>query len=409
MVFPELFRSKTFRQTTSLFGSDLFLLGLSIVTAPIVTRTFGPLDYGILALFLTITRFALNFFNFGYLFTVGVMLAESKSGEEQRHLIGSSFVIALLLGLSYALCIFLFSFFADSLFDTSVGKLLRIVVPFLIFYPVYMLYPQIGKGTNRIDSMVYTRGIPYILRFLVIVILWITGSLSLLSLVILEAVISVISTGIVYHIFKPSFSALRSTTQRLMNRNREVGFHIYIAQVAAQSTYELDGIMIPFFAGPVQLGYYRLATIFPQTMNGFSISLSTSQFRDYAHKNHISGKTLLVNYAVLAAGALGTIFLGKHILGIITGAGFEIPFSLILPAGILGFVHGAYQPYTHFINARGKGKWIRNIGFVTMAVNIIGNFTLIPFFGATGAAWASVLSRGSGYIANMYYYRRIKN
>ncbi len=38
--------------------------------------------------------------------------------------------------------------------------------------------------------------------------------------------------------------------------------------------------------------------------------------------------------------------------------------------------------------------------------NLIFNFALIPPFGATGAAWASVLALLVNYVAYLIYYRR---
>lgn len=401
-----IIHNKTLRQTTSLFGSGLFLTMLTIITTPIITRTLGPVDFSIMKLFLTITNFVILFFNFGFSFTVGVMLAALTSREEQRRLIGTSLVISLIIGLGYALFLLHFSYYADRVFDTIIGKFLRLVLPFFIFYPVNNLVQQIGKGTNRIDSMVYGRSIPYIIRAVVIVILWIFGALSLVSLVYVEAILSIVPVFVLLRIFRPSLSGFISAAKSIYRKNRTVGFNIYLANVTAQSTYQLDGIMIPIFADTVQLGYYYLANVFAETMNSFSMALSSSKYRDFAQSSGISKRVLFFNHSILVLGSFGTIVFGKLIIRIVAGADFDVPFGLILPVGILGFVHGAYQPYFNFLNAKGQGIWIRNIGFITTGMNIAGNVLLIPFWGAIGAAWASVLSRGTGYIAYLYYYRR---
>ncbi|MCE5250156.1 oligosaccharide flippase family protein [bacterium] len=403
----DIIHNKTFRQTTSLFGSGIFLSVLSTVTTPIITRTLGPVDYGLLIFFYTITSFILQFFNFGYFFTVGVLLAETSSQDEQRRLIGSSMIITLVIGASYAFFLFLLSFVVDPIFHTSIGSILKFVAPFLILNPVITLITNTGKGTNRIDSMVYGLSLPKVVRALLLVILWMTGHLTLFSIIILEVLLSFIPAAIVFLIFKPTFSSLKNTVSIIMKKNREVGFHMYLALIAGQTTYELDGIMIPIFADPVQLGYYRLANAFPYIMNNFSTSLASSEFRTYSKEPRISRKTILINYGILGIGSLGTIIMGKLIIRLVAGASFNVPFGLVLPVGILGFLHGSYQPYAQFLIAKGKGKWIRDIGFISMAVNIIGNFTLIPLFGAIGAAWASVLSRGIGCLSNIYFYRRI--
>lgn len=401
-----IIHNNTFRQTTSLFGSGLFLTFLNLITTPIITRTLGPVDFSIMKLFLTITNFVILFFNFGFSYTVGVLLASCASHDEQRRLIGTSLVISFIIGLGYAFFLLQFSYYADPVFDTPIGKFLRLVIPFFIFYPVNNLVQQIGKGTNRIDSMVYGKSIPFIIRALVIVILWISGKLTLVSLVYIEAVLAIIPAIILLRIFRPSFSGFVSTVKNIFRKNREVGFQIYLANVTAQSTYQLDGIMIPIFADTVQLGYYYLANVFPETIISFSVSLSSSKYRSFANSSRISKRLQIVNYGVLAIGSCCTILFGKIIIRLIAGVDFDVPFGLMVPVGILGFVHGSYQPYFNFLNAKGQGKWIRNIGFITTGMNVAGNLLLIPFWGAIGAAWASVLSRGTGLIGFAYYYRR---
>ena len=398
--------NKTFFQTTSLFGSSLFLTALTIITTPIITRTLGPDEYALMKLFLTITNFVILFFNFGFSYTVGVLLASCASHDEQRRLIGTSLVISFIIGLGYALFLLQFSYYTDQVFDTSIGKFLRLVIPFFIFYPVNHLVQQVGMGTNRIDSMIYGKSIPFIIRTLVIVILWISGKLTLVSLIYIEAVLTIIPAIILLRIFRPSFSDFVSTAKNIFRKNREVGFQIYLANVTAQSTYQLDGIMIPIFADTIQLGYYYLANVFAETMISFSVALSNSKYHDFAKNQRISLRVQLVNFGVMGIGAAATILLGKMILRVVAGAEFKVPFDLILPIGLLGFVHGAYQPYFNFLNAKGKGKEIRNAGFITAGINVVGNVLLIPFWGAIGAAWASVLSRGTGLIVFAYYYRR---
>ncbi len=49
---------------------------------------------------------------------------------------------------------------------------------------------------------------------------------------------------------------------------------------------------------------------------------------------------------------------------------------------------------------------MRNRAFIFTGSNIVFNFALIPPFGATGAAWASLAAMLVNYIAYVTYYRR---
>ncbi len=404
-----ILRNKTFRQTSTLFGSGIFLTFLTVITTPITTRTLGPVDFSVMKLFLAITKFAILFFNFGFAYTASVLLAKQNSEDEQRQMIGASLLISLFIGLLYALFLLQFSYYADSIFNnTTIGIYLRLVIPFFIFYPVQILIQEVGRGTNRIDSMVMGKNIPFIIRFFSIIILWYMKKLSLVSLIYVEAVLAIVPVIVLLRYFKPSFRGFAGTFRTIFSKNRSIGFPMYVSNTTSQSTYQLDGIMITMFADTVQLGYYFLANVFAETINSFSQALSSSKYRDFANNSSISSRVLLTNYGIIGLGAVSTIILGKLIIRIVAGPEYNVPFGLILPVGILGFVHGAYQPYYNFLHAKGKGTLIRNVGFITAGMNVIGNILLIPFWGAIGAAWASVLSKGVTYMACLYYYRREK-
>jgi len=71
-----------------------------------------------------------------------------------------------------------------------------------------------------------------------------------------------------------------------------------------------------------------------------------------------------------------------------------------------GFFQGMYQPYNFFLGAKGKGQWMRNMSIIMSIVNLIGNITLIPIWGAMGAAIASIFGTLSYYLACLWYYNK---
>jgi O-antigen/teichoic acid export membrane protein len=80
--------------------------------------------------------------------------------------------------------------------------------------------------------------------------------------------------------------------------------------------------------------------------------------------------------------------------------------ALVLPLALAQCVRGVTTIYNTFLSAHGRGVELRNAGLVLTLSNLVFNFALIPSFGASGAAWASLLALVANFIAHVVFYRR---
>ena len=69
-------------------------------------------------------------------------------------------------------------------------------------------------------------------------------------------------------------------------------------------------------------------------------------------------------------------------------------------------MRGVTTFYNTFMSAHARGREMRNVAFILTVSNLLFNFALIPPFGATGAAWASLLALLVNYLAYLIQYRR---
>ena len=76
--------SRTGRQTSTLYLSQIIALFLGVFTGIINTRVLGPEGYGILAFFLAITSFTVLFFRFGFFSASGLLIAQAKESKVLR-------------------------------------------------------------------------------------------------------------------------------------------------------------------------------------------------------------------------------------------------------------------------------------------------------------------------------------
>ena len=91
MVFEPLARtlksallSRTGQQTVSLYASQLALLAMGVATTTMHAHVLGPADYGVLAFYLTFTRFVAAFFGFGFFGSSALLLARASNATEPR-------------------------------------------------------------------------------------------------------------------------------------------------------------------------------------------------------------------------------------------------------------------------------------------------------------------------------------
>ena len=64
--------------------------------------------------------------------------------------------------------------------------------------------------------------------------------------------------------------------------------------------------------------------------------------------------------------------------------------------------------YNGFLNAHAQGRAVRMASIVFTVTNLVTNFSLIPAFGAAGAAVASLIAMAASVIAYMRGYRRMR-
>lgn len=399
------FKDPIIKQTLSLYSSEIIALILGMFTSIINTRMLGPEGYGILAFFGVITSFTVLFFRFGMFSATGVLLAQCKDELKCRELTGASVVLAIIIGIVYSCFIFFISFFIDGWFNVEIGWILRWSSFMLIALPMTLLVPQIGRGINAIHNISAFN----ILRPL----LYLGGSLLLLfsvkiepvHLIFLNLITMVITLIVIIHTFHPVFTHLRETIEIIIEKTKEYGFHLYLGQIADQSTQQLNGLLIPLFINTTQLGFFSLGMLITTPISGLSRSLATSLFRDFAQAREIPKKIIYYNAVWLIACVILLNIFGGFMISILFSKDFLPVVPLLLPMSIAIFFQGMYQPYNLFLVVKIKGKEWRDLAIICAIQNLLLNLILIVYFGIFGACFALLASMFTWYISFILEYR----
>jgi len=402
-MIKRLARSQTARQTSLLYAS--LILGIIFGTAigSINTRALGPKDYGSMAFYTSLTLFIAAFFDFGFSSAGGVIMARAKTVEEERELIGALTLIGLVLGAGFSLVCFSLSLFIDQIFQTQINDIIRITVPVLFVLPFQCLVSEICRGSNAIGKLALFNLLPRILYVLSALVLLYFDQISLLSLILVGLISWCITIFIILASCRPTTKFLSSTFASIWQKNKEFGLHFYFGNSAEAATLKINGLLIPYFVNPTALGYYNLSELMASPMVMFSKSLSQSLFKGFAQKSNIPSKVIRINFLWSLLCTIGLVSLSKYIVSILFSDKFLPLVPLILPMAAACFFQSLYQPYNHFLIARGIRK-LGTLGIYKSIVSLVANIVLIPQYGAMGAAIATLATRGVEYLLHYLLY-----
>jgi len=400
----DIIHTDTAKQTISLYFSEIVVILLSVVIGIINTRSLGPEGFGIFALFITITSFTVIFFRFGIFSSASALLAYIKDEQKEKEMVGAIILLTFLIGIIYAIFLFILSFFVDSIFNSNIGWMLRWFSILSIALPYTLVISLIGRGTNQIHAIsMYNiiRPLFYIVGALVVLSVVTISQSDFILLYLISVNVAVI---ISLYYFRPKFTHLKENVSAIFKKTKEYGLDLYIGQIADQGTTQLISLLIPIFVNSTELGFFTLATYITGPMSTFSRSLSVTRFKHFAHSEGISRKIIFYNAIWLTFCVFILFLFGSLIINTFFGNQFSPAITLLLPLSIAGFFAGMYQPYNLFLSVKMKGKWLRNMSFIMSVVSILGCILVIPKYGTVGAAMVTICANGTFFLTCLFYY-----
>jgi O-antigen/teichoic acid export membrane protein len=168
----------------------------------------------------------------------------------------------------------------------------------------------------------------------------------------------------------------------------------------------MDVLMLGAFTNARSVGFYTLAGSIAAAANLPVLGLSTALFAPMARAQRIRGQVLIAGATLGLIAALAAWLLAKPFIELVFSERYAPAAALVLPLALAEAVRGFTGFYTTFLSAHGRGRALRNAGFVLTVSNLVFNFALIPPFGAMGAAWASLFALVINLGARATFYRR---
>lgn len=382
---------KRARQSALLYGSELVLLLSGFVASLLVTRLLGPQQYGIYSFVLGFVAFIGLFYEFGLHTTSARLLATTESDQKQRQYIGSFMVLTFGLGCLLAATLLTVAGLKIGIKPEYQAALL-FAAPLTVMVPFGFYFENVSQGTNRVSILSAYNSLINVFYLVFIVALQLAHRVTVTAALGGYFSALTISCLIAFVMLRPAGGTFRTDLPAILDLNKRYGIKVFFGRVATVATYNLDKIFLAIFSTPAAVGYYSLAYATAQPLSLLSRSVSFSMFRDFATSPTIPPRVLRFNLLWLVA-TTTLLTVGGYLLLVPIFTSAYAPAKTLVPVLALAVAfQGLYEPYNKFLVARGEGDRIRRITLSTAAVNLLVNLIFIYYYGAIGAAFASLFS-----------------
>jgi O-antigen/teichoic acid export membrane protein len=173
----------------------------------------------------------------------------------------------------------------------------------------------------------------------------------------------------------------------------------------------LDFIILSTIAGPAVLGVYAIASKFAELLKVPALALTYVLYPAYARLGAAAAAAKARTQMrpaglAIAAGAVPLWVASGFLIPAIYGHDFDAavaPARIIVVGLVLEGVAGVISAYLYGVGRPGLNSWGMAVG---LAITVCLDLSLIPFFGANGAAVASAAAYISSTLALVWLFRR---
>jgi O-antigen/teichoic acid export membrane protein len=379
------------------FATRILMVFNSVAAGIIVARWLGTKGVGELGVINVAVATIVQLGSFGLPSSNTYFIAQDQ--ERLRSAAINSLIFVMVAGSLLALGLSALAEFRPSLFGSVSPDLVRIAalsIPFQLL-ALIGLNILLAVGKVREFNLVDLAGQSFVLINAVLVLLVLKSGLQLL--VILNTAASIMVGLVIALLLAFSAKKLAASKWRadmaLLRRMIQYGLKFHISILAWAIIIRADLLVVNHFRGTEEAGVYSVASQYGLLLMLLPGVIATLLFPRVAAEQDTSGETTckVTRYTTLVMfvcclAAVPFSFL----LPVLYGAAFSdaTKLLLILLPGV--YLIGLESVLVQHFNALGLPRAIPLYWAITLVLNLILVFALVPRFGAQGAAIASTIS-----------------
>lgn len=382
-------------------AADVFQSLINFLLVPVYTAYLTAADYGTLALLLLFGTVAKIVFRLGLDAGFFRVHYDLDTEEERRRLAGTVALFAAGVGAVFLAAAVLGSgLLARLLLDADTAELRRLIVIVaadlwlgtFAFVPLALL--RIHDRPGLFSTLAVVR---HALNIALKVALLVKG-LGVAGVVWSDA----ISTGVFSLALLPILRrhAAPAFSWRLLAPALRFGVPKVPHGILVQALNLADRKILDLFVTRAEVGIYQLGYTFGGTVK-FGLSAFEPAWQPFVYAQArrqdapaVLSRVVTWAFAAFLVVGVAVAVLGGDLLVLMTPKNPAFwPAAALVPVVALAYLfHGAFLLGSIGIGIEKRARYYPIITAASAAVNIAGNFLLIPRFGTMGAAWATVLS-----------------
>lgn len=378
--------------------SMFFSFGLTFLLA----RYLGANDLGLYRMASTIYGTAILFAVFGIPASIIKYVSEYKADRTKiNSIVSSGILTSLLIGILFSFLLYFTSNLLENIF--AIPRLAEILKIFLFAFPFSLVGNALIGLLNGLREMKEYGMATFVQSTLMI---GISASLIYFGFGVKGAAIGVVLSSVGWFLYLLAITRkyFSFTLKEYTDSTKKMfvfGLQIFGANAINTLNYQADIIMIGYFLTTNELGYYDLAVnlsrffwLIPQAIQ----TITYPAVSEYWVTNKHSDMQMMINSSmkytacILLPIGLFLAFFTEQIIFLIFGEAFMKAVNPLRILLIGTIVFGIFKSVGSFLPSIGYPNLSMKINGIAALLNVILNFLLIPLFGISGAACATIIS-----------------
>lgn len=406
-------KNQKVRQVAMLFSVSLASMPIGIVTSVVLSRFLGPNLYGDYNFLDNLFNLATIIFTLGFFYAANRALVTNHDRKNASEYFGATLVVLILLFFIMSLALGIYVLVDPNLKQKHLDYIMLLSIPFGWVYLATNYFETLFQADNRIKLLAIGRLAPklaFLISAAVIYYFFASTSHNKLQLawglyILAQAVAAIF----VFSRIGMSFKYLKSNIRKIWDYNKTYGFHVYTGSVFSTGVGMLTGVLIGYFGKTNSgVGFYSLAVSLGGPMQLIPNTIATTNFKEFSMATSIPKKLTKITLLFTCSSLLLLWAIVPFFVNFFYSSKFEpvIYLTFIVSTGMA--FYGMADYYNRFLGAHGYGKSLRNNSFIVGSVILIFNLSLIPIYGAYGAAITRLLGGICYLVCMLYYYKKAK-
>jgi len=376
----------------------------------IIARALGVEEFGRFMFALSFTGIFLIFVDYGF----NLLIVKEVSQKPEWLVNLARLIINAKIFLSVLLTVILFITLKVLKYPNETIIIVGILWLSSIFYSFGFFFNNVFRGLNQFQYETYPTILLNAIQFFVVVIFLMLGYKTL----------SVAIAYLLARVFYFSYSAylLSSKVSKIpidynlseSIKSLKIALPYGIHAILATLYFQIDTVFLSYFKGNVEVGYYQAAMrILMATMIVYEVIVSAffpvigKYIKDDREK--FEKYALLLNKIVIYTGlvlGIGVFLFSNPLINLLYGVKYENSVIIMQILSIVIFLRFLGAGYGLFMTVA-EGQKFRAIGVsISVIVSVVFNLILIPKYGATGAAIASLITHM--VLNSIYFYFSVR-